>query len=1161
MSTVMETPLVSVIIPVYNGSRYLSQAVESVLSQTDCQFEVIVVDDGSTDNTSEILQHYSDRIRYFFQKNQGVAAARNRGIQEAKAEFIALLDQDDLFLPDKLAEQIACFETFSEVGFVNSGWRLIDREGNPISDIEPWHNLPNLDLQTLIIHSPILPSSMMFRRTWWEKVGGFDSRFNGVDDAEFVWRLAVAGCQAIWLQKITVEYRQHEQTVSNQKAVERAETLIAAQNYFFSQSHLSDAVRQLEKPARYQELTWLAWHLYYTKNYQNMAEYLHKSLAYTPDNIPITISDWIKRFTGHCNAYGEQFNLESFRKLPQWQQLISSLLPSPPPKVSVIIPAYNCEQYIEQAVKSVLEQTYTDYELIVINDGSTDNTKQILSAYLDVIRYIYQPNQGAAKARNHGCKLAKGQFLAFLDGDDFFTPNKLAEQVNFFEQDSTIDLVQSGWMMVNKTGENLADITPWKDAPELNLETWLLHKCVRPSALIIRKIWWEKVGGFDHRYPPTEDLDFVLRLALMGCKAVWLKAIHAGYRQHDSNLMSGGERVIKNTELLMNQFFNRRDIPENIQQLKQKEHYQRWVWLAWRMYRDGYSTLMTDCFKKSLNYTSDFKANILTHWIKAFSNISAEYGEPFDAQKLMQSPEWQQAVTYLMSKTSFENSQNLSRKQHILLMNTDDPGIGGLAQYDHLIMCQLAKMGYKVTAIRPQHSSPLVEQEQQLGIQQYWLEYSTSQDLSRILRNTKDAEEIYAKFQPDFIIFSDGWPFSHFAAKQVAIQQNIPYMIALGLATPEHKDFTMGDNIPYVEGVLYQYGLAKAVNVAAKEHLNILNEQFKLPKNKGNVIYYGRSEKYFSPPNPSTRQRLRQEIGIPDDGIMCFTSARLAPIKGHRYQLEAIAQLKQTSIWNKLYFVWAGTGQGSDHNLEPELQEKVQKIGVSNQVKLLGQRWDIPDWLEACDIFILTSLAEAAPSFAVMEAMAKGVPIIASAAGGIPEGLGDTGQLLPDPNFYPEDTVKVLVETLKEWAINPEIRQKKAIAAKQRAEQLFKEERMLKETLEVIEQALSDDSSNNFADLPHVKKGVKNLNQRLEYAGQVWNAWNAYRQGNEEQMKRYLQQALKCSPFSFSTEILLDWIDDFSRLFQQKGEQFDIEDLSQCDAWKNIVENDLRIPR
>ncbi|MEB3281104.1 MAG: glycosyltransferase [Lyngbya sp.] len=1161
MSTVIGTPQVSVIIPAYNGSRYISQAVESVLSQTDCDFEIIVVDDGSTDNTFDILQHYRDRIRYFSQNNQGVAAARNRGIREAQAELIALLDQDDIFLPDKLAEQRACFERDSGAGFVNSGWRLIDAKGDPISDIEPWQDLPHLDLKALIVHSPILPSAMMFRRSWWEKVGGFDSRFNGVDDAEFVWRLAAAKCPAIWLPKVTVGYRQHGETVSNQKAVERAKTLIAAQDNFFGLKNLPDAVLQLEKPARYQELIWLAWHLFHTQNYDQMAEFLQKSLGYTPYTVRITISDWVKRFIGHCKAYGYQLNLESLRNLPQWKQLISGFLPSPPPKVSVIIPAYNCAEYLEQAVKSVLEQTYNNYEVIVINDGSTDKTYEILIPYLDVIRYVYQNNHGLSKVRQKGCQLARGELLTFLDGDDFFLPDKLAEQVAAFEENTEVDLVQSGWIIVSQKGEGLTDIKPWENSPELNLEAWLLHKCIRPSAVMFRRDAWEKVGGFDGQYSMTDDLDFVLRLALMGGKSAWVKKIHAGYRQHGQSLMSRGIELIEDSQKIMDNFFSRPDIPENIRQLKPKEHYQRWVWLAWRMYRDGYPALMLDCLKKSLESSYFLKTETLTHWIEAFSNISAEYGISFDLEKFMKTPEWQQAVTYLMNKTNPSFPQkNFSRRKRILLINMDDPGVGGLAQYDHLILCQLAKIGHQVTAVRPQHSSPLVEQEKRLGIQQYWLDYITSQDLSRVLRNTEDAVEIYAKFQPDLIIFSDGWPFSHFAAKQVAIQQNIPYMIALGLAAPEHKDFTMGDNIPYAEGVLYQYGLAKAVNVAAQEHLNILHEQFKLPKNKGNVIYYGRSEKYFSPPNPSTRERLRREIGIPEDGIMCFTSARLAPIKGHRYQLEAIAQLKHTSIWDKFYFVWAGTGQGSGENLEKELKEKVRELGVNNRVKLLGQRWDIPDWLEACDIFILTSLAEAAPSFAIMEAMAKGVAIIASAAGGIPEGLGDTGQLLPDPNVNPEATVTVLVDTLKEWAINPKIRQQKGEAAKQRAEQLFKEERMIKQTLEVIRQVLSDEIQNDFAELPNVKKGIQNLNQRLNYRSQVWNAWNSYRQGNEDQMKFYLQQALDSSPFSFSTEIILDWIDDFSRLSQEQGDELNIENLTQCSAWKFILENRLKLP-
>ncbi|MFS8117396.1 MAG: glycosyltransferase family 2 protein, partial [Microcoleus sp.] len=125
MSAATHAPQVSVIIPAYNGDRYIVQAVESVFAQTYTNWEIIVVDDGSTDETHQVLQPYLDKIRYIYQENRGVAAARNRGIQEAKGEFIAFLDQDDFFLPDKLAAQIALFRQQPSLGIVNSGWRLV----------------------------------------------------------------------------------------------------------------------------------------------------------------------------------------------------------------------------------------------------------------------------------------------------------------------------------------------------------------------------------------------------------------------------------------------------------------------------------------------------------------------------------------------------------------------------------------------------------------------------------------------------------------------------------------------------------------------------------------------------------------------------------------------------------------------------------------------------------------------------------------------------------------------------------------------------------------------------------------------------------------------------------------------------------------------------
>ncbi|WP_445240421.1 glycosyltransferase family 2 protein [Microcoleus vaginatus] len=110
MSTVNRTPLISVIIPAYNGDRYIVQAVESALGQTFNNLEIIVVDDGSTDRTQQVLQPYLDRIRYIYQKNQGVGVARNQACQLARGKFLAFLDADDYFLPSKLEKQIACFD-------------------------------------------------------------------------------------------------------------------------------------------------------------------------------------------------------------------------------------------------------------------------------------------------------------------------------------------------------------------------------------------------------------------------------------------------------------------------------------------------------------------------------------------------------------------------------------------------------------------------------------------------------------------------------------------------------------------------------------------------------------------------------------------------------------------------------------------------------------------------------------------------------------------------------------------------------------------------------------------------------------------------------------------------------------------------------------------
>ena len=144
------------------------------------------------------------------------------------------------------------------------------------------------------------------------------------------------------------------------------------------------------------------------------------------------------------------------------------------PQVSVVIPAYNCAAYVGQACDSVLSQTYTDWEIIVVDDGSKDDTRLVLDKYGDRrVRYVYQENQGVSLARNHGIQLARGEFVAFLDADDFFLPDKLASQIAVFAAQPNLGIVHSGWRLVNSIGEAIKDIKFWQNVPKLDLEMWL----------------------------------------------------------------------------------------------------------------------------------------------------------------------------------------------------------------------------------------------------------------------------------------------------------------------------------------------------------------------------------------------------------------------------------------------------------------------------------------------------------------------------------------------------------------------------------------------------------------------------------------------------------------------------------------------------------------
>jgi predicted O-linked N-acetylglucosamine transferase (SPINDLY family)/SAM-dependent methyltransferase len=385
---------------------------------------------------------------------------------------------------------------------------------------------------------------------------------------------------------------------------------------------------------------------------------------------------------------------------------------------------------------------------------------------------------------------------------------------------------------------------------------------------------------------------------------------------------------------------------------------------------------------------------------------------------------------------------------HILLY-TDDPGSGGVAHYNHNVLLQLVAQGYRVTVAQSRQENPLIVQQRKSGVQHHWLKFDTLQEFGRTLSNAADAEEVLAATSPDLIIFSDCCPLSNFSAKQVAIAHSIPHITVIGFVAP----YLAERFAQYLPDLAQQYAQAKAVIAVSQENLDLLHQLFQLPHNQGQVIYYGRPEQYFAPRSAEVRDRLRQQVNIPKDAVVCLTTARLEPVKGFQYQLAAIAQLYQTPIWDNLYFVWAG--DGSQKN---EIATELEQSAFGNHVKLIGHRWDVADWYDAADIFILPSELEGMP-LAIMEAMAKGLPVIASAVSGIPEELDNTGQLLTDPKLDSQATIDQLALTIKAWVEQPAVRLDMAEASQKRARETFQEIQMFHQTLTLIESVLEANSN------------------------------------------------------------------------------------------------------
>jgi len=440
----LREPLVSVVVPVYNGERYLSAALQSIMDQDYRETEVIVVDDGSVDGSAPIAKSF-DGIRYIRQANQGVASAWNVGIAAAQGELIAFLAQDDVWTPTKLSVQVGYLLSNECVQYVIAKARYF---------LEPGCAIPPGFRRELLSgdHVARIVETMLARRLVFDIVGGFDATLSSSQDVDWFGRAKDAGVAMALIPQVLLRRRIHEGNLT----------------YHLPPESRGDLLRIMRRS--------------------------------------------IKRQTG--KEHGPR---------------TGSTTRSQNGMISVIIPVYNGERYLAEAIESALGQTREADEVIVVDDGSTDGSAAVAGRFGPPVRCVFQTNAGAPAARNHGARLARGQFLSFLDADDVWVESKLALQMSCFDENPELDLV-------NGHIEQFIS----EDVDEASRRRIVCPEGAMPApgpvSMLIRREALFRVGLFDTRCAVGESIDWYARAMDEGLRSITLADTLARRRLHHDNI-------------------------------------------------------------------------------------------------------------------------------------------------------------------------------------------------------------------------------------------------------------------------------------------------------------------------------------------------------------------------------------------------------------------------------------------------------------------------------------------------------------------------------------------------------------------------------------------------------------------------------------------------
>lgn len=506
----------SVVIPCRNGARFLPATLRSLINQTAPPAEIIVVDDGSQDDSAAIARLFGDRVRVIPGSEKGASPARRLGAQSARGERIAFVDADDLLAPESFAALHETLDRGPREAMAACPWDRLTLEGPAWVVSAPTAALRRFGQDPLSawMTGTFFPTScLMWTRAGYERAGGWDREPNPDDDGTLVRRALARGIKLLFAREGLMLYRR-----------------LPDGNVSLSQQRLTDwgaraqlggwldTRKELEAAgllSRYRAE--LAAGLRRTADSapegSKAAEQARKAivdLGAQPAALPFpdgsnSLSARMAHRVREWRVPRPSFADEPLRSLPLPQ--------TRGPKVSVVIPTYNRREAVLRAVASVAAQTYEDFEIIVVDDGSADGTDHALQSLGEPrLRVIRQENAGVALARNAGIDAASGAYIAFLDSDDTWFPNKLATQLPALEASPAyVGLCYCTVRTEGAGSTTLHHARVGGNARERLLLSNVVH--APPSCLLVRRGVFDAVGGFDPRLPAIEDWDWLQRAA------------------------------------------------------------------------------------------------------------------------------------------------------------------------------------------------------------------------------------------------------------------------------------------------------------------------------------------------------------------------------------------------------------------------------------------------------------------------------------------------------------------------------------------------------------------------------------------------------------------------------------------------------------------------